>query len=67
MGKFDAPLSCCRRMCSRKWVKRIGIAGHRKAIQISKVHGEAVLLKALAEAGLVEGQNISGFIATQFV
>ena len=50
-------------------VTRIGIAGHPEGnSDITKVHGEAVLLKALGEKqAWLKANNISGFIATQFL
>ena len=50
-------------------VTRIGIAGHPEGNpDITKIHGEAVLLKALKEKqAYLKANGIDGFIATQFL
>ena len=50
-------------------VKRIGIAGHPEGnLDITRIHGEEALLKALLEKqAYLEANNLDGFIATQFL
>ena len=50
-------------------VTRIGIAGHPEGNNdITKIHGEAVLLQALSEKqAYLKANGIEGFIATQFL
>lgn len=50
-------------------ISRIGIAGHPEGNpDITKVHGEAMLLKALKDKqGWLKEKGIPGFIATQFL
>ena len=50
-------------------VKSLGIAGHPEGNpDITKVHGEAVLLKALKEKqAYIKANGFQGFIATQFL
>ena len=50
-------------------VKRIGIAGHPEGNpDITKIHGEAMLLKALQEKqAYLKANGLEGFIATQFL
>ena len=70
MGKFDAAIQLLQTdVFQKNGVKRIGVAGHPEGnTDISKVHGEAMLLKALGEKqAWLKANNISGFIATQFL
>jgi methylenetetrahydrofolate reductase (NADPH) len=70
MGKFDAAIQLLQTdVFQKKGVKRIGVAGHPEGnADITKVHGEAVLLKALGEKqAWLKANNIAGFIATQFL
>ena len=70
MGKFDAAIQLLQTgVFQKNDIKRIGIAGHPEGnSDITKVHGEAVLLKALGEKqAWLKANNISGFIATQFL
>ncbi len=70
MGKFDAAIQLLQTdVFQKNGVKRIGVAGHPEGnADITKVHGEAVLLKALGEKqAWLKANNISGFIATQFL
>ena len=70
MGKFDAAIQLLQTdVFQKNGVKRIGVAGHPEGnTDITKVHGEAVLLKALGEKqAWLKANNIAGFIATQFL
>jgi methylenetetrahydrofolate reductase (NADPH) len=70
MGKFDAAIQLLQTdVFQANGVKRIGIAGHPEGnSDITKVHGEAVLLKALGEKqDWLKANNMAGFIATQFL
>jgi methylenetetrahydrofolate reductase (NADPH) len=70
MGKFDAAIQLLQTDAFQKnGVKRIGVAGHPEGnADITKAHGEAVLLKALGEKqAWLKDNNIVGFIATQFL
>ena len=70
MGKFDAAIQLLQTdVFQKNGVKRIGVAGHPEGnADITKVHGEAVLLKALGEKqAWLKANNIAGFIATQFL
>ena len=70
MGKFDAAIQLLQTdVFQKNGVKRIGVAGHPEGnADITKVHGEAVLLKALGEKqAWLKANNILGFIATQFL
>ncbi len=70
IGKFDAAIQLMRTdVFQNNGVKRLGIAGHPEGNpDITKVHGEAVLLKALGEKqAWLKANNIAGFIATQFL
>jgi methylenetetrahydrofolate reductase (NADPH) len=70
IGKFDAAIQLMETgVFEANGLKRIGIAGHPEGNpDITKIHGEAVLLSALKikQAWLKE-KNIEGFIATQFL
>jgi methylenetetrahydrofolate reductase (NADPH) len=70
MGKFDAAIQLLRTDVFQKHgVKRLGFAGHPEGNpDITKRHGEAVLLEALAEKqAWLKANNMTGFIATQFL
>lgn len=70
MGKFDAAIQLMQTgVFQKNGVKRLGIAGHPEGnSDITKVHGEAVLLKALGEKqAWLKANGIAGFIATQFL
>ena len=70
MGKFDAAIQLLQTdVFQKNGVKRIGVAGHPEGnSDITKVHGEAVLLKALGEKqAWLKANGIAGFIATQFL
>jgi methylenetetrahydrofolate reductase (NADPH) len=70
MGKFDAAIQLLQTdVFQKNGVKRIGVAGHPEGnADITKVHGEAMLLKALGEKqAWLKANNIAGFIATQFL
>lgn len=70
MGKFDAAIQLLQTdVFQKNGVKRIGVAGHPEGnTDITKVHGEAVLLKALGEKqAWLKANNTAGFIATQFL
>ncbi len=70
MGKFDAAIQLLQTdVFQKNGVKRIGVAGHPEGnADITKVHGEAMLLKALGEKqSWLKANNIAGFIATQFL
>jgi methylenetetrahydrofolate reductase (NADPH) len=70
MGKFDAAIQLLQTdVFQNSGVTRIGVAGHPEGnADITKVHGEAVLLKALGEKqAWLKANNIAGFIATQFL
>lgn len=70
IGKFDAAIQLMRTdVFQNNGVKRLGIAGHPEGNpDITKVHGEAVLLKALGEKqAWLKANNMAGFIATQFL
>jgi methylenetetrahydrofolate reductase (NADPH) len=70
IGKFDAAIQLMRTGLFEKYgITRMGIAGHPEGNpDISKIHGEAALLKALREKqAWLKEKNIEGFIATQFL
>jgi methylenetetrahydrofolate reductase (NADPH) len=70
MGKFDAAIQLLQTdVFQKNGVNRIGVAGHPEGnADITKVHGEAILLKALGEKqAWLKANNIAGFIATQFL
>jgi methylenetetrahydrofolate reductase (NADPH) len=50
-------------------IKRLGIAGHPEGNpDITKIHGEAMLLKSLQEKNAwIKSSGLEGFIATQFL
>jgi methylenetetrahydrofolate reductase (NADPH) len=70
IGKFDAAIQLMRTgSFERHGITTIGIAGHPEGNpDITKVHGEAALLKALKEKqAWLKEKGIAGFIATQFL
>ena len=70
IGKFDAAIQLLQTgVFQKNGVKRLGIAGHPEGNpDITKRHGEAVLLKALGEKqAWLKANNMAGFIATQFL
>lgn len=70
IGQFDAAIQLLQTgVFEANGIKRIGIAGHPEGNpDITKIHGEAVLLKALKEKQTwLKEQGIEGFIATQFL
>ena len=70
IGQYDATLQILETgVFEANGVKRIGIAGHPEGNpDITKLHGEAVLLTALKQKqAWLKSKNIKGFIATQFL
>lgn len=70
IGIYDAAIQILETgVFEASGVKRIGIAGHPEGNpDITKVHGEAMLLKALKEKqAWLKAKGIDGFIATQFL
>jgi methylenetetrahydrofolate reductase (NADPH) len=70
IGKFDAAIQLLRTgVFQANGVKRIGVAGHPEGnTDITKVHGEETLLKALGEKqDYLKSNGLAGFIATQFL
>lgn len=70
VGKYDAALQLLETgLFQAHGVKRIGIAGHPEGNpDITKVHGEAMLLQALRhKQAYLKQHGIEGFIATQFL
>ena len=70
IGRYDAALQILETgVFEANGIKRIGIAGHPEGNpDITKIHGEAMLLKALKEKqAWLMSKNIAGFIATQFL
>lgn len=70
IGKYDAALQIMETGAFQNaGIKRIGIAGHPEGNpDITKIHGEAMLLKALKQkSDWLKANNIEGFIATQFL
>jgi methylenetetrahydrofolate reductase (NADPH) len=70
IGQYDAAIQLMETDLFQKFgIKRIGIAGHPEGNpDITKVHGEAMLLKALKDKNTwLKANNIKGFIATQFL
>jgi methylenetetrahydrofolate reductase (NADPH) len=70
VGKFDAALQLLETgVFQAHGVKRIGIAGHPEGNpDITKIHGEAMLLQALQlKQAYLKQHGIEGFIATQFL
>jgi methylenetetrahydrofolate reductase (NADPH) len=70
IGKFDAAIQLLRTgVFQANGVKRIGVAGHPEGnTDITKIHGEETLLKALGEKqDYLKSNGLAGFIATQFL
>ncbi len=70
IGKYDAAIQILETgVFEANGIRRIGIAGHPEGnSDITKIHGEAVLLKALKQKqAWLDAKNIQGFIATQFL
>jgi methylenetetrahydrofolate reductase (NADPH) len=70
IGKFDSAIQLLQTGAfSDRGLKRIGIAGHPEGNpDITKKHGEAMLLQALLEkSAWIRTNGFEGFIATQFL
>jgi methylenetetrahydrofolate reductase (NADPH) len=70
IGKYDAAIQLMQTgVFQANGVKRLGIAGHPEGNpDITKIHGEAVLVKALKEKqAYLKANGLQGFIATQFL
>lgn len=70
IGQYDASMQILETgVLEANGIKRIGIAGHPEGNpDITKIHGEAVLLEALKrKQAWLKSKNIEGFIATQFL
>jgi methylenetetrahydrofolate reductase (NADPH) len=70
IGKYDAAIQILETGAFQNaGVTRIGIAGHPEGNpDITKIHGEAMLLKALKQKNdWLKENKIEGFIATQFL
>lgn len=70
VGKFDAAIQLLETgVFQANGVKRLGLAGHPEGNpDITKVHGEAMLLKALQQKqAYLKQHGIEGFVATQFL
>lgn len=70
IGKFDASLQLLETgLFAGRGLKRIGMAGHPEGNpDITKKHGEAMLLQALKEKSeWIKANGFEGFIATQFL
>ena len=70
IGPYDAAIQLLETgVFQANGVRSIGIAGHPEGNpDITKVHGEAVLLKALQEKqAYLKANGLDGFIATQFL
>ncbi len=70
VGNYDAAIQLLETgIFEAHGVKRIGIAGHPEGNpDITKVHGEAVLLRALRDKqAYLKDKGLAGFIATQFL
>ena len=70
IGQYDAAIQLMQTgVFQANGVKSIGIAGHPEGNpDITKIHGEAVLLKALKEKqDYIKANGLDGFIATQFL
>ena len=70
IGKYDAAIQILETGAFQQaGIKRIGIAGHPEGNpDITKIHGEAMLLKAIKQKNdWLKANNIEGFIATQFL
>jgi methylenetetrahydrofolate reductase (NADPH) len=70
IGKYDAAIQILETGAFQQaGIKRIGIAGHPEGNpDITKIHGEAMLLKALKQKNdWLKANKLEGFIATQFL
>lgn len=70
IGTYDAAIQLLETgVFQANGVKRIGLAGHPEGNpDITKIHGEAVLLKALKQKqDYLTAHGLEGFIATQFL
>jgi methylenetetrahydrofolate reductase (NADPH) len=70
VGIYDAAIQLLKTgVFEANGVKRLGLAGHPEGNpDITKIHGEAVLISALKEKqAYLKAKGISGFIATQFL
>ncbi len=70
IGKFDCAMQLLNTGAfSNRGLKRIGIAGHPEGNpDITKKHGEAMLLQALKDkTAWIKANGYEGFIATQFL
>ncbi len=70
IGQYDATMQIMETgVLESSGLKRIGIAGHPEGNpDITKIHGEAMLLKALKQKqAWLKSRGIEGFIATQFL
>ncbi len=70
IGIYDAAIQLLETgVFQANGVKRLGIAGHPEGNpDITKIHGDAMLLKALTEKqAYLKANGIDGFIATQFL
>ena len=70
IGKYDAAIQILETGAFQNaGIRRIGIAGHPEGNpDITKIHGEAMLLKTLQQkSAWLKENSIDGFIATQFL
>ncbi len=70
IGNYDAAIQLLETgVFQAHGVKRIGLAGHPEGNpDITKIHGEAVLLQALQQKqAYLKANGLDGFIATQFL
>jgi methylenetetrahydrofolate reductase (NADPH) len=70
IGKFDAALQLLQTGAfAGRGLKRIGMAGHPEGnSDITKKHGEAMLLQALKDkTSWIKANGFEGFLATQFL
>ena len=70
VGHYDAAIQILETgVFEANGLKRIGFAGHPEGNpDITKIHGEAMLLKALKQKqAWLKSANLDGFIATQFL
>lgn len=70
VGKFDAAIQLLETGAfANRGIKRIGMAGHPEGNpDITKKHGEAILLEALKQkTAWLKANGFEGFIATQFL
>jgi methylenetetrahydrofolate reductase (NADPH) len=70
IGQYDAAIQILKTGAFQKaGIRRIGLAGHPEGNpDITKIHGEAMLLNTLKEKNAwLKANGIEGFIATQFL